>query len=135
MPRRIIVAGAVITREGLVLAAQRGPGSSLAGFWEFPGGKVEGGERLQQALARELREELGCEVEVGEYITTTCQNHDFGVVELSTFFCRLVGAEPQALEHSALRWLRPEDLHSLTWSPADVETVGIVEKRLRAADS
>lgn len=129
MKRVITVVGAVILRDGLVLCAQRGPGGSLAGLWEFPGGKVEGSETPREALEREIAEELLCEVEVGEVITTTDHEYDFGIVSLTTFYCALIRGEPVLTEHAAVQWLSPSDLFAVEWAPADVPAVELIQER------
>lgn len=131
--RQINVVGAVIEREGLILCAQRGPNGSLPGLWEFPGGKIEAGETPQEALRREIDEELLCDVEVGDVITTTLHEYDFGVVSLTTLWAELVGGEPQLTEHAGVKWLAPADLKSVEWAPADVPAVEIIQS-LRVAD-
>lgn len=123
MTKQIDVVGAVVVRDGTVLAAQRGPGRALAGMWEFPGGKVEVGETPQQSLTRELREELLCTVEIGDPVETTVHPYDFGTVTLRTFYATLVDGEPQLTEHSALRWLPVGELDTVPWAPADVPAV------------
>lgn len=121
------VVGAVIVRDGLVLCAQRGLHGSLAGLWEFPGGKIEQDETPAAALEREIREELDCTIEVGSKITTTSYDYDFGVVNLTTFYCRLVAGEPRTSEHAAISWLHPRDLPSIEWAPADIPAVDIIQ--------
>lgn len=128
--RQIAVVGAVVVRDGLVMAAQRGGSGPLAGLWEFPGGKVEQGESAREALEREIVEELGCVVEVGEEITTTVHKYDFAEITLTTFICALTGGEPHLSEHSAIEWIHPADLDSLAWAPADVPAVDLVKARL-----
>lgn len=125
-PKRIDVVGAVIERGGAILCARRGSGSKLAGMWEFPGGKVEPGETACKALVREIDEELGCEISVGDEVTTTSHVYEFGTVTLTTFWCRLAAGEPRPIEHSELRWLAPADLDQLGWSPADLPTVATI---------
>lgn len=127
----LVVVGAVIVRDGRVLCAQRGPGGSLSGRWEFPGGKVEDGESAPGALAREIAEELRCTVAVGEPIATT--HHDDGrvVVVLTTYWCALTSGEPQRTEHAELRWVAPGELGHLDWAPADVPAVEVVAGALR----
>lgn len=125
MGKHIVVVGAVMLREGLVLCAQRGTGA-LAGFWEFPGGKIEPGETPETALVREIDEELRCRIAVGDEVATTTHKYDFGIVALTTFWCTLVEGTPQPTEHSELRWVSPDDLDLLTWAPADIPAIQIV---------
>lgn len=123
--KRIDVVGAVILRDGKVLCAQRGPGH-LEGFWEFPGGKIENGETAREALAREIDEELHCVVKVGDEITTTTHEYDFGIVTLTTFYCDLLDGTPALTEHAKFRWLKPNELTTLAWAPADVPAVELI---------
>lgn len=121
--RQIIVVGAVLVRDGRILAARRGEEMALPGMWEFPGGKIEPGETHQEALARELSEELLCEAEVGEHVETTTFEYDFGIVTLSTYLCTLISGEPHVTEHAEIRWLRPDELDDVEWAPADIPAV------------
>ncbi len=130
--KQIKVVGAVIVGDGAVLCAQRGLGGSLQGMWEFPGGKVEPGETPREALEREIIEELQCRVAVGDEVTTTVHEYDFGVVTLTTFYCELVDGTPRLTEHAEVRWLAPADLDSLTWAPADVPAVDKIRAELTA---
>ena len=125
--RLIRVVGAAIMRDGTVLCAQRGSTKSLAGYWEFPGGKIEVHETPQQALQREIEEELRCEITVGHELCTTRYAYDFGTIELTTFLCPLTEGEPHLTEHREVRWLSPNHLHELDWAPADREAVGLLE--------
>lgn len=124
--RQIDVVGAVIIREGTILCARRGPTVAQAGMWEFPGGKVEPGERPPDALVREIREELGCLVEVGPRVTTTAHQYGFGVVSLTTHVCTLLHGEPVPTEHAEIRWVAPTALPELDWAPADIPAVEIL---------
>ncbi|MDN5605284.1 (deoxy)nucleoside triphosphate pyrophosphohydrolase [Rothia sp. HC945] len=127
MKKRIEVVGAILTRGDAVFAARRGPGMTLEGYWEFPGGKIGAGETPQLALAREMREELNCEVEVGEFVTATEHEYDFGIVVLSTYRCTLKGSDPELSEHSEIRWVPVSELSVLSWAPADVPAVEIIQ--------
>ncbi|GAB3812446.1 (deoxy)nucleoside triphosphate pyrophosphohydrolase [Tessaracoccus terricola] len=125
-----MVVGAVIVKDSLVLCAQRGPGGALPGMWELPGGKVEPEETPREALEREIVEELRCQIRVGDEVTTTTHEYDFGVVTLTTFYCELVAGAPQLTEHSEVRWVPPGDLLTLEWAPADVPAVELITATL-----
>jgi 8-oxo-dGTP diphosphatase len=119
---RVIVA-AVIIAGGRVLACQRSAPPEAAGKWEFPGGKVEPGESDQQALARECAEELGIAVAVGERVGPDVPlAHGRAVLRVYAVEV-LDGGVPEALEHSAMRWLAVDQLNSVPWLPADVPIV------------
>nr|WP_296071933.1 (deoxy)nucleoside triphosphate pyrophosphohydrolase [uncultured Actinoplanes sp.] len=116
--RKVIVAAVIIT-AGRVLACERSAPPEVAGRWEFPGGKVEAGETDQQALARECAEELGVRVEVGDRVGPDVPLAH-GRAVLRVYAVRLLeGDTPQALEHSAMRWLSADELDSVRWLPAD----------------
>lgn len=122
----INVVGAAIVKDGTVLCAQRGPGKSLAGYWEFPGGKIEPHETAREALHREIEEELLCEVDVADEICTSEYRYDFGTVRLTTFVCHLTSGTPRLTEHTDIRWLEPSAMPELNWAPVDREAVGIL---------
>ncbi|WP_313404462.1 (deoxy)nucleoside triphosphate pyrophosphohydrolase [Aeromicrobium sp.] len=130
--KHIEVVGAVIVQEGRVLCAQRGPRGTLGGMWEFPGGKIEPGETPRDALEREIREELQCDVEVRNEVVSTTHEYDFAVVTLTTFYCDLVAGNPTLTEHADVRWLAPDELESLTWAPADVPAIEQIRADLAA---
>ncbi|MBA1835518.1 (deoxy)nucleoside triphosphate pyrophosphohydrolase [Corynebacterium wankanglinii] len=130
MTKRIEVVGAVLVEDGRVFAAKRGPGKSMAGYWEFPGGKIEPGETPQAALARELREELGIDVIVGPFLVSA--THDLGtsVIELSTYMCQISSGNLTLTEHIQSRWITRSELNMLDWAPADLPTVELLKERL-----
>ena len=129
---RVIVA-AVIVVDGRVLAAERSAPPEVAGRWEFPGGKVEPGETEQEALARECREELGVRVAVGPRVGPDVPlAHGRAVLRVFTVEL-LAGDMPQALEHTAMRWLTADELESVPWLPADKPIVAVLPSLLAGA--
>ena len=115
-----VVCGVIADPAGRYLACLRKAGGHLGGLWEFPGGKVEAGENPAQALARELREELGVEVAVGEKMEAVDWDYSGKWIRLMPFSCTILAGVPQALDHEELRWCAPEDFNTLEWAPADV---------------
>ena len=116
--KTIEVAAAVIIREGKVFATQRGYGQ-WQGWWEFPGGKIESGERPQEALVREIQEELDAEIEVGDLLETVEWDYPDFHLTMHCFLCSLLSDSFHLNEHEAAAWLTPDDLHSVRWLPAD----------------
>ena len=116
--KHIQVVAAVIRHEGRVFATQRGYGG-YKGYWEFPGGKIEPGETPEEALVREIREELAVRITVE---APACRvEYDYPEFHLSMqcFWCGIVSGEPRLLEHEAARWLSRDQLDSVNWLPAD----------------
>lgn len=118
---RVAVVGAAVVRDGRVLASRRTGPPGLAGLWEFAGGKVEDGESDEQALVRELREELGCVALVGDRIGPDLLIGQTAVMRV--YLATLVAGEPQLRDHDAHRWLGPEELDDVPWIPADAPVV------------
>jgi mutator protein MutT len=114
-----VVAG-VIRREGLLLITQRMPGDTLAGYWEFPGGKVERDEDLPTALRRELQEEIGVEVEIGVELQRVVHAYPDRDVRLYFFEAILISGEPRPIEAADLRWVRPDELMNYQFPKADL---------------
>lgn len=123
MKKNIHVVGAVIIENGKILCAQRGEGKILSLKWEFPGGKIEEGESPQEALRREIEEEILCKIEIGEQIEHTVYEYDFGIVHLTTFSCKIIEGTPVLTEHVDVKWLELHELKSLDWAPADIPTI------------
>ncbi len=115
--------GAAIFCQGQVLVAQRSRTMSAPGCWEFPGGKVEPGETPEQALRRELQEELGVTVQVGPELLAAAPLAEEARIRLRVFRCELLEGMPRAREHARLRWLAPDQLRGLRWARPDLPFV------------
>lgn len=128
--KTVLVAAAIIKKGGKILATQKGYGE-FKGGWEFPGGKIEQGETPQQALQREIREELDAEVRVGSLFETV--EHDYPSFHLSMqcFWCELASGEFVLKEHTAAKWLTAETILDVDWLPADIELVKKIQEALR----
>ena len=127
--KTIRVAAAIIRHDGKIFATERGYGA-WKDYWEFPGGKIEPGESPEEALKRELREELAVEVSVGELFATV--EHDYPAFHLSMrcHFCALLEGAVTLREHRDARWLDADSLRSVDWLPADVAVVEALERLL-----
>lgn len=119
----IEVVAAVIVRGGQVFATQRGYGE-WQGWWEFPGGKMEPGESPQEALVREIREELDAEISVGRLLETVEWDYPKFHLTMHCFLCSLLSDSVHLNEHEAAAWLTRDTLHSVKWLPADEGLVG-----------
>lgn len=120
--------GAVIVRDGRVLACRRAAHKSAANLWEFPGGKVVPGESHEQALVREIREELGVGITVGDRIVGCVQTVGESTIALTTYWAALVGDPPTlSSDHDQLLWIHPAGLGQLAWCQPDLATVHIVQ--------
>ncbi|MDU2063204.1 MAG: (deoxy)nucleoside triphosphate pyrophosphohydrolase [Sporomusaceae bacterium] len=124
MKKFIKVVGAIIENDqGEILCALRSLQMSLPNYWEFPGGKVETGETLSEAIEREIREELKCQVQYIEPFDDITHEYETFTINLITLKCKLVSGSPVATEHAKLIWLKRENLLSLNWAPADIPTI------------
>ena len=127
--KHIEVVAGIIKDGDKIFATQRGYGEFKDG-WEFPGGKMEPGETPQQALARELKEELAIDVNVGDFLCTIDYDYPTFHLTMHCFYCSVIGGELTLLEHEAAKWLKTTELHSVNWLPADVEVVAALERNL-----
>lgn len=130
IPTMTVVAAALIGESGRILLQQRAPDRSMAGLWEFPGGKVEPGERPEAALTRELDEELGIVVAESALIPACFASAMVGErhMTLLLFLCRAWEGEPQPLDASALRWAAVAEMRDLAMPPADVPLVELLDR-------
>ncbi|MDO4770868.1 (deoxy)nucleoside triphosphate pyrophosphohydrolase [Porphyromonas sp.] len=120
--KRIEVVAAIIRDGDMYLATQR-KGGEWDGYWEFPGGKIEAGETHQEALLREIREELDVLINIGDRLCTVEYDYPTFHLTMHCYLCALSEGEPKLSDHKAMRKLKASELHTLTWLPADIEVV------------
>ena len=120
--KTIRVVAAVIIHDGRIFATQRGYGSYKGG-WEFPGGKIEAGETPQEALVREIMEELNVEIEVGKLLDTVEYDYPEFHLSMDCFLCTIKSGKMVLKEHEAAKWLSRETLRSVDWLPADLSLI------------
>lgn len=96
---------------------------TLPNYWEFPGGKIEQGESKEEALKREIKEELGCTIEVYDHVEDTTHEYEKVIVRLETFMAKIVSGTPVATEHAQIKWIPRTELSSLNWAPADIPAI------------
>ena len=125
--KSIEVVAAIIMDGDKILATQRGYGD-FKGGWEFPGGKVEQNESREEALLREIREELDVEIVIKSYLTTVEYDYPNFHLTMHCFICEVISGELKLIEHEASRWLSSKELGTITWLPADVDVLEKVEK-------
>ena len=132
--KSVEVVAAIIIKNGDIFAAQRGSGKHKD-KWEFPGGKVEPGEKIEAALSRELCEELNIQVEPKKLLTTVNYSYpDFHLI-MHCFLCRVVAGEINLLEHEDGKWLKERELDSLDWLPPDIEAVNKLKEFLKTQEN
>ena len=126
--KQIEVVAAVICKDGMIFATQRGYGD-FKDWWEFPGGKMEVGETPEEALKREIREELLTEIYVDEFLCTVEYDYPKFHLTMHCYLCSLLTEALHLNEHEAARWLTKEELDSVKWLPADLEVVETLRGR------
>ena len=128
--KTIRVAAAVIREKDKIFATARGYGE-LEGGWEFPGGKIEAGETPQEALKREIMEELETEISVGELIDTIEYDYPTFHLSMDCFWCEIISGKLVLKEAEAARWLEKADLDSVEWLPADVTLIEKIREQMK----
>ena len=128
-PTLIVVAAALVDADGRVLLQQRSPGRQMSGLWEFPGGKIEPGEKPEAAVIRELREELGIETEEACIAPAAFASAplDGRHLLLLLYICRKWRGNPEPLDAAALKWVRPNQMFGLPMPPADIPLIGLLD--------
>jgi 8-oxo-dGTP diphosphatase len=122
------VVAAIIKQDDKIFATQRGYGDYKDG-WEFPGGKIEPGETPEQALIREIQEELAMTIEVDRHIVDVAYDYPQFHLEMGCFLCSIADGTPCLLEHEAAKWLSSADIDSVDWLPADVLVVDALKRQ------
>ena len=120
--KHIVVVAAIIVRDGRFFATQRGYGE-WKDWWEFPGGKIEPGESPEDALKREIREELATEIEVDELLTTVEYDYPKFHLTMQCYLCTIISGDLTLLEHEDARWLALDELDCVKWLPADKDVI------------
>ena len=132
MTKKIIeVVGAAIIKEDKVLAMQRSDQMTLPGMWEFPGGKVEADETEQEALIREIKEELNVTINILDYINEASYDYDFGTVQLKFYTAEIISGQITLEEHSDGKWVTADELKNIDWAPVDIPAAKALVKVLR----
>ena len=127
--KTVKVVAAIIIHNNRIFATQRGYGDFKDG-WEFPGGQIEPGESLQQALVREIKEELDTEIEVGDYLETVEYDYPSFHLSMDCFFCTIKMGDLVLREHEAAKWLTVETLDDVDWLPADKVLIEQIKRYL-----
>lgn len=127
-----VVAAIIRDGEGRIFATQRGYGD-FKDYWEFPGGKMEDGETQEEALKREIREELSAEISVDEFLCTVEYDYPQFHLTMHCYSCSLLSESLHLNEHEAARWLKPDELRSVEWLPADWDVLDIISKSIKAS--
>ena len=132
MTKKIIeVVGAAIIKEDKVLVMQRSNQMTLHGMWEFPGGKVEANETEQEALIREIKEELSVTINILDYINEASYDYDFGTVQLKVYTAEIISGQITLEEHSDGKWVTADELKNIDWAPVDIPAAKALVKVLR----
>ena len=130
MKRIEVVAAIIRDKEGRTFATQRGYGE-WKDWWEFPGGKVETGETPEEALVREIREELSAGINVDEFLCTVEHDYPAYHLKMHCYLCSLIGEALYLNEHEAAKWLAKNELDSVKWLPADVKVVEVIKSKIQ----
>ena len=128
--KQIEVVAAIIRKDNKIFATQRGYGE-WKDWWEFPGGKMEAGESPEEALKREIREELSTDISVDDLLCTVEYDYPKFHLTLHCYLCSLLGETLHLNEHEAARWLTKDELDSVRWLPADLEVVDMISQIMK----
>ncbi len=129
VPHKIIGLAVIWNDAGQILIDRRKPGGKMGGLWEFPGGKVEPGESIETCVAREVQEELGIQIAVGESLMTIDHDYTEFTLTLYVHHCRHISGIPQTIECDEIRWVRPEELSQFTFPKANAVIIQALQAR------
>ena len=124
--KQIKVTAAIIRMNGKILITERPQGTHLEGFWEFPGGKKEETETLEECIIREIKEELGIGIKPQKFLLSVNHEYETKVVDLFVFECALIKGKPEPLEGQNIKWVEPEELYTYTFPPPDLKIIDIL---------
>lgn len=127
--KEIKVVAAIIQKENKILATKRGHGEFI-NMWEFPGGKIESGETKEQALVREIKEELNIEINVDKFAIDIEYQYPNFYLFMSCFMCSIKEGSIELLEHNDGKWITKEELNTLNWLPADIDAVNYLKENM-----
>lgn len=127
--KEIKVVAAIIQKENKILATKRGYGEFI-NMWEFPGGKIESGETKEQALVREIKEELNIEINVDKFAIDIEYQYPNFYLFVSCFMCSIKEGSIELLEHNDGKWITKEELNTLNWLPADIDAVNYLKENM-----
>ncbi len=127
--KEIKVVAAIIQKENKILATKRGYGEFI-NMWEFPGGKIEPGETKEEALIREIKEELNIEINVDEFVIDIEYQYPNFYLFMSCFMCSIKEGSIKLLEHNDGKWITKEELNTLNWLPADIDAVNYLKENM-----
>jgi len=129
VPHKIIGVGVIINDQGQILIDRRLPQGAMAGMWEFPGGKIEVGETVEECIGREIQEELGIVIEVGEHLITIDHTYPHLRVTLTVHQCRHLTGVPQPIECAEIRWVNLADLDQFNFPEANFQIIAALRSR------
>lgn len=126
-PHKIIGVGVIRNHQGEILIDRRLQSGEMGGFWEFPGGKIEPDETVEECVKREIQEELGIEVAVGDRLTTISHDYATFKVTLLVHHCQYLSGEPQTIECEEIRWVKVEEIDQYTFPEANIKIIDILK--------
>ena len=128
-PHKVIGVGVIHNNQGEILIDRRLNRGEMAGLWEFPGGKIENDETVEECVKREIKEELGIEVAVGARLLTI--NHDYVKFTITLFvhYCQYLSGEPQTIECQEVRWVKVEEIHQYTFPQANIKIIDMLQRQ------